>query len=596
MDAPSLVESSMVSSHASVGSPGSGVGDRLYEAALDQRYRREEMIRAHEAERRALEDSSLRLSRVRHPPSPASAVQSSVSRLHDEAMASKRALEEEQRRAKLALEAMREGFGTEVTFTPRVSMLSKVMAASKEQEAAAFWDGSDEAKHYERQTTVEDRLRAQGEAAEAVRRRKLRDEAARRKSEATPRITTKAAKMRREGDFGSRLHTAAKQQSAALDRRRSGRRREASLAASRVARGRVASPTRAAESATRTSLAASRAQDLYRDALKRKVAAEKRQAAVATEARHLARSDRHVLARSNEIAATLTTTATDRLSRTKKDAAKEAFRKKIMAKAAEDPRFLDDAPPPAAAKSASARTKALRHEQLYRDARRTHERRRQQQCDVADRELDGCTFAPRLASSRDVRGDVARRAVAAAEATSAKGTVAGRASEWLKRRDEKRAAAAARKSTAEMVECTFKPNTKPNVIPPKAEAPPETPAKAPAAAEAAAATPAAPAPRGAGEPPTFDDWLKRVDDDDPDAGPRDAPPAATPPPPPPPKVGPPSNVAKAQPPPPPPADPQRPLAIPTPANLDAEPPTPPPVAAFEAALRDEYPTSPETED
>ena len=47
----SLVESSMVSSHASVASPGSeSVGDRLYEAAVEQRYRREEMIRAREAE------------------------------------------------------------------------------------------------------------------------------------------------------------------------------------------------------------------------------------------------------------------------------------------------------------------------------------------------------------------------------------------------------------------------------------------------------------------------------------------------------------------------------------------------------------------
>ena len=112
--------------------------------------------------------------------------------------------------------------------------------------------------------------------------------------------------------------------------------------------------------------------------LSERYAAAEKATAAKREAEDLSRADRHVLARSHELASKLTTTAQQRLSARPKREEKP-----------EEPRVLTET------KRATAAQKALRHEALYRDARRKREQREREKLEKDLRERSKCTFEPR---------------------------------------------------------------------------------------------------------------------------------------------------------------------------------------------------------
>ena len=337
-----------------------------------------------EAQRRAEEERICELARRRHDAAPTYASQkASTSRLYDDAVAQRDALEREQRRARATLEALREGWGSEVTFRPRLSEASVGMATAQRTTGEAYW-GDESRGATTLATKVEDRLFAHGEASLAMKKRTIKKEDLKARAAATPTITKRAATLERDrgGDVGARLHAAALRQQHNLKRTRSAERRADDLHASRsLSKSRDVAAARAA----------TRAAGLYRDAVARQASALERAARAADDAKQNALASRHVNRRSREIAHA--TTSAERLAAPKK----HGTRSKAPRTEAKKPATFGAKTRPSERSAAARRPKvsstrkAERHEALYNDAKASLEKKRRENFQKEAAELDGCT-------------------------------------------------------------------------------------------------------------------------------------------------------------------------------------------------------------
>ena len=169
--------------------------------------------------------------------------------------------------------------------SPRLCDASVSIAATARSRDAGLWaaGGAGAGGEVVAAVRVEDRLHAHGAAARAVAKRAAaeRERAART---ATPAITRKAARLRRDNAVHARLHATARARAEDLARRKDADR----AATARAARG-------------RKERAAARATTLYVDALRRQEDARRRAAAADRAARD-ARSASHVCPGSRAVA------------------------------------------------------------------------------------------------------------------------------------------------------------------------------------------------------------------------------------------------------------------------------------------------------
>ena len=280
---------------------------------------------------------------------------------------------------------------------------------------------------------VEDRLHAHGAAARAVAKRAAaeRERAART---ATPAITRKAARLRRDNAVHARLHA-----TRARARRRTGARR----GAGRSARRRAAVDARAARG--RTERAAARATTLYVDALRRHGGRAAPRLAADRAARD-ARSASH--ARPGSRAVAHDESAAERLARpkphgTRAKVADGDFLGSVRATFGAKRREAGEAGGRRASREmAATRRASAAAARLYRDATEGRARMRDRRAREAERELAGYTFAPALHDPRSSTEGV---------------SLADRNQAWLERARAKVAEQRAANDAAEVADCTFEP-------------------------------------------------------------------------------------------------------------------------------------------
>ena len=390
--------------------------------------------------------------------------------------------------------------------SPRLCDASVSLAATARSRDAGLWaaGGAGAGGEVVAAVRVEDRLHAHGAAARAVAKRAAaeRERAART---ATPAITRKAARLRRDNAVHARLHAAARARAEDLARRKEADR----AAAARAARG-------------RTERAAARATTLYVDALRRQEDARRRAAAADRAARD-ARSASHVCPGSRAVAHD--ESAAERLARpkphgTRAKVADGDFLGSVRATFGAKRREAGEAGGRRASREmAATRRASAAAARLYRDATEGRARMRDRRAREAERELAGYTFAPTLHDPRSSTEGV---------------SLADRNQAWLERARAKVAEQRAANNEAEVAECTFEPRFLSRAPPP----PPPPPA--PVVVERRPSPPPPPLPPPPPGPPPSAAPPSAA----PPSWPRSArvPPPSAPPPPPPPPPGPPPST------------------------------------------------------
>ena len=393
--------------------------------------------------------------------------------------------------------------------SPRLCDASVSIAATARSRDAGLWaaGGAGAGGEVVAAVRVEDRLHAHGAAARAVAKRAAaeRERAART---ATPAITRKAARLRRDNAVHARLHATARARAEDLARRKDADR----AAAARAARG-------------RTERAAARATTLYVDALRRQEDARRRAAAADRAARD-ARSASHVCPGSRAVAHD--ESAAERLARpkphgTRAKVADGDFLGSVRATFGAKRREAGEAGGRRQSREmAATRRASAAAARLYRDATEGRARMRDRRAREAERELAGYTFAPALHDPR-----------ASTEGVS----LADRNRAWLERARAKVAEQRAANDAAEVADCTFEPRFLSRVPPPPpppfvAEQPPPPLPPPPPGPPPPGPPPSAAPPSAA--PPS---WPRSA---------RVPPPSAPPPPPPPPPGPPPSTPSLLQ--------------------------------------------------
>lgn len=412
---------------------------RLYAESEERRNRHEARRSAALTARNASEEVA---GRVRQKVVREEDARRTVARLYEDALHARARQAEERARARLALEALREGTW-ETTFRPRVSSASV--------ELASYARGA--------RLPVEERLYAEGARRLEARRQATMEAERRAVRDATPRITQRAAALQGRGDWARRLHVeakllAAKKQRPASARRADGRgehktRHRAQSHAYLQFSDTLRSDDGREEQRTQRAPEA-RAEALFRDAYRREEALRR------LRDQALRDLDTHtkvaVSKRSEKLAAKQKTTPADRLTG-KDDRTRSRLLANIVAahNDAEAERLRCVA--------TLERRRANRHEQLYGDAKRHADRRKAKRIQSSLQQLEGCTFAPNLAT-HSTRG------------LQVEGDIAARNDDWAHKRQLKIKSLLEAKQQAEIEGCTFAPT----IPPPPAVGRPRSPA------------------------------------------------------------------------------------------------------------------------
>lgn len=318
-----------------------------------------------------------------------------TARLHDESVRQRALKAHDREKARIALEALRDGVW-ESTFRPRLSSV----AASRRQ--------SD--------VPVEDRLTAVGARLREARRAEAQRAKAQATADARPRITTKAAALdRTDLDVSSRLYLDARISAVEKNRKK----QEEKVVASRDRKGEA------------------RSQALFLDAKRRDEAMKSKRE---REARRQAAKTKLPISKMSEmLAGKHKITPAERLVSSEKSRKQQLIAEMIASSDASSPKDKiagDDADAGAGDRKQQSK--------LFEEARRAANRRKAKQIEADLSELDGCTFRPNMSSSflLDECDDE---------------DINARSQRWLRKRQEKLETQLRAQEREEVEGCTFSP-------------------------------------------------------------------------------------------------------------------------------------------